>query len=141
MRLAPCGRTLAGMSDYELKNFAEVENLAANRGPGLDARFARKHLGSEHLGVSLFRFAPSFRTPFGHRHEMQEEAYVVVEGSGRVKLDDEIRELAQWDVLRVAPPVARAFEAGPEGLTLIAIGSDKPADGSSEAEMIQDFWN
>ena len=126
------------MPDYTLKNLMEIEDAAASRGPGLEARFARKHLDSEHLGVSLFRYSPGFRTPFGHRHREQEEAYVVVAGSGRVKLDEEIVELRSWDVLRVAAPVARAFEAGEDGLEIVAIGSDRPEDG--DGEMIQDFW-
>ena len=80
----------------------------------------------------------NFRSPFGHRHREQEEAYVVVGGSGRVRLEDEIVELKPWDVLRVAPQVVRTFESGPEGLDLIAIGSDRPEGG--DGEMVQDHW-
>jgi mannose-6-phosphate isomerase-like protein (cupin superfamily) len=126
------------MADFTTKNLLDVDNSAADRGPGLEARFARKHLDSDHLGVSLFRYAPNFRTPFGHRHREQEEAYVVVSGSGRAKLDDQVVELSTWDVLRVAPAVVRAFEGGPEGLELIAIGNDRPEGG--DGEMVQDFW-
>ena len=106
---------LADMSDFTIKNLKEdVEDSAAARAPGskIEARFARGQIDSEHLGVSYFRYEPGFRAPFGHRHRVQEEAYVVISGSGRVRLDDEIVEVRQWDVLRVAPPVARAFEAG-----------------------------
>jgi quercetin dioxygenase-like cupin family protein len=95
----------------------------------LEARFGRKHLDSEHLGVSYFRYAPKFRSPVGHRHREQEEAYVVVAGSGRVLLDGEVREVRMWDVVRVAPTVVRAFEAGPDGLELIAVGGPKPEGG------------
>jgi quercetin dioxygenase-like cupin family protein len=126
------------MSDYSVKNLSEIENSAADRGPGLEARFARKHLDSDHLGVSLFRYSPQFRAPFGHRHREQEEAYVVVAGSGRVKLDQNVLELRQWDVLRVAPQVVRSFEAGPDGLELIAIGSDRPEGG--DGEMVEVDW-
>ena len=126
------------MPDYTIKNLMDVDNAAADRGTDLEARFARKHLDSEHLGVSMFRYAPDFRAPFGHRHREQEEAYVVVSGSGRIKLDDEVIELRGWDVIRVAPKVARGFEAGRDGLQLIAIGSDRPEGG--DGEMIQDFW-
>lgn len=128
------------MPDYTIKNLMEVENASAKRGvSGLEARFARDHIESQHLGVSLFRYGPNHRTPFGHRHREQEEAYVVIGGSGRVKLDDEVKELRQWDVLRVAPQVARAFEAGPEGLDLVAVGNDRPEGG--DGEMIQGFWD
>ena len=126
------------MPDYSIKNFSEIENVAAERGPGVDARFARKHLDSDHLGVSLFRYAPEFRSPVGHRHREQEEAYVVVAGSGRAKLDEQVVELRQWDVLRLAPQVVRSFEAGPDGLELIAIGSDRPEGG--DGEMVEGHW-
>lgn len=126
------------MSDYAIKNLMEVENSAAERDPEMDARFARKHLESEHLGVSFFRYPPSRRLRFGHRHREQEEAYVVIGGSGRARVDDDILDLRQWDVLRVAPNVVRAFEAGPDGLQLIAVGSDRPEGG--DGEMVRDFW-
>jgi mannose-6-phosphate isomerase-like protein (cupin superfamily) len=126
------------MPDFTIKNMMDIEDSAADRGPGIEARFGRKHLDSAHLGVSYFRYGPSYRAPFGHRHREQEEAYVVVGGSGRMRLDDEIIELAKWDVIRVAPGVARAFEGGPDGLDLIAIGNDRPEGG--DGEMVEDFW-
>jgi quercetin dioxygenase-like cupin family protein len=126
------------MSDYAFTNLKEIDNVAASRGPDVEARFGRKHLDSEHLGVSLFRYAPNFHPTAGHRHREQEEAYVVVAGSGRAKLDDEIIELNQWDVVRVAPHVVRAFEGGPDGLELIAVGSDRPEGG--DGEMVEDHW-
>jgi mannose-6-phosphate isomerase-like protein (cupin superfamily) len=127
------------MTDFAIKNLKEVEDAAAERGPDIEARFARKHLDSDHLGVSYFRYGPNYRSPIGHRHREQEEAYVVVSGSGRVRLDDEIVELNQWDVIRVAPSVVRSFEGGPDGLELIAIGNDRPEGG--DGEMIPDHWS
>ena len=126
------------MSDFAITNLMELENVAAQRTPDVDARFARQHIDSEHLGVSYFRYAPGFRSRTGHSHREQEEAYVVVGGSGRVKLDGEVRELRRWDVVRVAPRVVRAFEAGPEGLELIVVGSDRPEGG--DGTMITDWW-
>jgi len=126
------------MPDFTQKNMMDIEDSAAERGPGIEARFARKHLDSAHLGVSYFRYGPSYKPPFGHRHREQEEAYVVVGGSGRMRLDDEVVELSKWDVVRVAPGVGRAFEGGPDGLELIAIGNDRPEGG--DGEMIEDFW-
>lgn len=127
------------MPDFALTNLMDLPDAAADRGPDVQARFARKHLGSEHLGVSHFRYGPSYRVPSGHRHREQEEAYVVVSGSGRVKLDEEIVELRRWDVLRVAPAVVRSFEAGPDGLELIAIGSDRPEQG--DGELVEGHWS
>jgi mannose-6-phosphate isomerase-like protein (cupin superfamily) len=126
------------MPDFTLKNLMEVEDSAAERGPELEARFGRKHIDSEHLGVSYFRYGAGYKATYGHRHREQEEAYVVVGGSGRLRLDDEIVELRQWDVIRVAPHVVRSFEGGPDGLQMIAIGSDRPEGG--DGEMIADFW-
>lgn len=126
------------MSDYTQKNFQEVENSAADRAPGFEARFARKHLDSDHLGVSLFRYPANFKPPFGHHHREQEEAYVIVEGSGRVRIGDEIVDLRQWDVVRVAPEAIRAFESGPDGLTIIAVGNDRPEGG--DGVLVEDFW-
>lgn len=127
------------MSDYTKTNLKEVEDSAADRGPGIEARFARKHLDSEHLGISYFRYGSRFRAPYGHRHREQEEAYVVVSGSGRARLDDEVIELHQWDALRVAPQVVRTFEGGPDGLELIAIGADRPEGG--DGEMVEVDWS
>jgi mannose-6-phosphate isomerase-like protein (cupin superfamily) len=126
------------MANYTIKNLKDVDDAAAERGPSMEARMARKHLDSQHLGVSYFRYGPNFRSPAAHRHREQEEAYVVVSGSGRIKLDDEVIDLEQWDVVRVAPTTVRAFEGGPDGIEVIAVGSDRPEGG--DGELIQDFW-
>ena len=117
------------MSDYKIVNLLEIEDSVAGRVEGLEGRFSRKQLGSRDLGVSHWKYAPGTRNPTAHSHREQEEAYVVVAGSGRVRLDDEVREIGRWDVIRVAPEVVRAFEAGPDGLELIAVGGPKPEGG------------
>lgn len=126
------------MSDYAVVNLMEVKNVAEGRMPGMEARFARQAIGSDHLGVSFFRAEPNFRQPFGHSHAEQEEAYVILEGSGRLRLGDEIVEVKPWDVIRVAPHVVRAFESGPEGLAFLAVGNDRPEGG--DGQMVNDFW-
>ena len=122
------------MSDYTIKNLKDVDDVAAGRGAGVEARMARSALDSEHLGVSYFRYDPDVRAPYGHKHAIQEEAYVVVNGGGRVKIGNEIIDVRQWDVIRVAPPVMRAFEAGPDGLEIVVVGSDRPEEGDGELE-------
>jgi mannose-6-phosphate isomerase-like protein (cupin superfamily) len=117
------------MSDYTIKNLMEIEDSTGESAPGVQARFARKHIDSTDLGVTYIRYDPGVRSPIGHSHREQEEVYVVVSGSGRVKLDDEIVEVRAWDVVRVAPPTVRGFEGGPEGIELIAIGSTRPEGG------------
>ena len=120
------------MSSYAKVNLLELDDVVGDRAPEVEGRFARTKLEARDLGVSHFRYAPGFRSPVSHHHREQEEAYVVAAGSGRVLLDGEVLELRQWDVVRVAPEVVRAFEAGPDGLELIAIGGPRPADGDGE---------
>ncbi len=124
------------MSDFAVKNLMDVDDLSPR--PEVEARFSRKYLDSEQLGISLFRYAPGFTAKDGHHHDVQEEAYVVVGGSGRIRLDDEVVELRHWDVVRVAPSVVRGFEAGPEGLELIAVGGHKPEGG--DGHLVADRW-
>ncbi len=120
------------MSRFSTVNLLDVEDSMGERLPGVEGRFGRKHLDSRDLGVSHFRYAANLRSPMAHSHREQEEAYVVVAGSGRVLLDDEVHELRLWDAVRVAPEVVRAFEAGPDGLDIIAVGGPRPADGDGE---------
>jgi mannose-6-phosphate isomerase-like protein (cupin superfamily) len=101
-----------------------------------EARVARTALDAERTGVTHFRLLPGKRSPFTHRHVDAEEVYVVLSGSGRVKLDDEFLDVGPLDSIRVAPATARAFEAGPEGLEFIAVGRHHSGDG----EPVQDPW-
>jgi quercetin dioxygenase-like cupin family protein len=117
------------MPSYAIVNLLEIEDSVGGRVPGMEGRFSRKFLDSRDLGVSLFSYAPGTRNPGGHSHREQEEAYVVVAGSGRVRLDDELHDIRLWDVIRVAPEVVRAFEAGADGLQLVAVGGPKPEGG------------
>ena len=116
------------MSGFTIVNLMEIEDSAPER-EEMVMRFGRKHLDSEHLGVSYVRYSANARSPVAHSHREQEEAYVVVSGSGRIRLDDAVHELRQWDVVRVGPTTVRAFEAGDDGLELIAVGSDRPDGG------------
>ena len=117
------------MSRFATVNLLEVENSIGDQAPGMELRFGRKHLDSRDLGVSHIRYEPNLRAGFAHSHREQEEAYVVVGGSGRMLVDDEVLDLRPWDVVRVAPEVVRAFEAGPDGLEMIAVGGPKPEGG------------
>jgi quercetin dioxygenase-like cupin family protein len=130
-------RRIAG---YTITNLKDIEDAAEKfgMGPDLETRFARDQLGAERLALSYQRLAPGFRMPFGHKHETQEELYVVIGGGGRVKLDDEVLDVRQWDVVRVAKETMRAFEAGPDGLAFLAIGT--PKTGPGDADMTQGWW-
>ncbi len=120
------------MSNYAKVNLLELEDTVGDRAPEIEGRFGRTALGSRDIGVSHFRYAPGFRSEVAHRHREQEEVYVVVAGSGRILLDGEVAELKQWDTVRVAPEGVRAFEAGPDGLEVIAVGGPKPEGGDAD---------
>ncbi len=130
------------MSDYTHINLKDdVDDQAPNFGlaPNLETRMGRVALGLENSGLSYIRIAPGFRIPFGHKHKRQEEVYVLVNGSARMKIDDEVRELRQWDAVRLHRDTVRGFEAGPEGAEFIAVGA--PNTGPGDADMIQDWWS
>jgi len=120
------------MPSYTVVNLLDLSDSVGDRAPQIEGRFARSALESRDLGVSHWRYEPGFRNETGHKHGEQEEAYVVVAGSGRILLDGEVVELRQWDVVRLAPEVVRAFEAGGEGLELIAVGGPRPEEGDGE---------
>jgi mannose-6-phosphate isomerase-like protein (cupin superfamily) len=129
--------------NYTVVNFdSDVENLAPQFGmEGLDARFARETLELQNSGVSRMRVEGNVRTPFGHKHAEQEEVYVVTKGSARVKLDDEIVELKQWDAVRVPPGSWRGYEAGPEGLEILVVGAPNLGDDPREdVDGRRDWW-
>ncbi len=125
------------MANWKKTNFNQVRDVSPDDVP-IEWRFTRNELESPELGVSRFTYEPGARMPWAHRHKLQEEAYVVVAGSGRARLDDEDVELKAWDVLRVAPAVIRTFEAGPDGLDIICIGGRKPE--GPDAERFPDPW-
>jgi quercetin dioxygenase-like cupin family protein len=126
--------------DYTHTNLMELENRAKEGGPTTDVRSARDAIESEHIGLSRIQYAPGRRSARAHSHKQQEEVYLVLSGSGHVKLGDETRELRPWDVVRVAPETTRGFTAGPEGLELIAIGSDRPEGGDGVLIDDEAWW-
>jgi mannose-6-phosphate isomerase-like protein (cupin superfamily) len=133
------------MAAYTLANLkTDVDDMAPQFGlsPDLEAHFARQALDMEQSGLSYQRAAPGFRVPFGHTHAKQEETYVILSGSGRAKVGDEIIEVKALDALRVAPGSWRGMEAGPDGIELVAFGA-RPgmAPDENDSEMEQGWWN
>jgi mannose-6-phosphate isomerase-like protein (cupin superfamily) len=123
---------------YAKKNLREVEDSALKHGLSStqEARFPRADLSAEQTGLNYLIIKPSQREAFAHRHHEAEEVYVVLAGSGRVKLDDDLVELTELDALRVSPGTTRSLEAGPDGLALLIFGPHVEGDG----EIVQDFW-
>jgi mannose-6-phosphate isomerase-like protein (cupin superfamily) len=125
---------------YTIRNIDDVEDSAAKFGFGelQEARFPGRALEAETTGLAHIRVRPGKRQPFAHRHHRAEEVYVVLSGSGRVKIDDAVEEVRALDAIRIGPGVARAFEAGPDGLEVLVFGPHAPDD---RGDMIQDFWD
>jgi mannose-6-phosphate isomerase-like protein (cupin superfamily) len=123
---------------YTKRRLTDVDDSAVKAGFSeiQEARFATGDLDAEDTGVSYHHVRPASRQAFGHKHEDAEEVYVVLSGSGRVKLDDDVVELERLDALRVSPSVIRCFESGQEGLELIAFGPRREGDG----EVIPGWW-
>jgi len=118
----------------------DVEDQAPKFGFGsnLEFRMAGEALGGEQSALSFLAIAPNYRLPFGHRHNQQEEVYVLVSGSARLKLDDDVLELEPWDVVRIAKATVRNLEGGPDGAEVLLFGA--PANGAGDAEMLQEWW-
>ena len=127
------------MSEYTVVNMRNVEDQAEKFGlsPQLEARFARVPLEAELVGITDQRMAPNLKLPWGHSHKTQEEVYVVISGSVRAKLGDDIVDLGPWDAVRVHKDTMRGFEAGPDGAELLAVGAP---GGPGDAELVQNWW-
>jgi mannose-6-phosphate isomerase-like protein (cupin superfamily) len=129
------------MSGYTIVNMkTDVDDQGPNFGlaPDFEARFARVPLEAELIGITYQRLAPNFRLRKGHHHKTQEEVYVLVDGTARAKLGDEVRELKPWDAVRVHKDTVRSFEAGPEGAVFIAVGCP---GGPGDAVDVEGFWD
>ncbi len=126
------------MAEFTKKNLTEIKDSAREFGIGeiQEARFPGKDLDAKDTGVGHLRIKPGKRQAFGHQHDEAEEVYFVVSGSGRVRLDDEVVELAKDDFLRVSPQVKRRFEAGQDGLEFVVFGTRHEGDGAIDPE----FW-
>jgi quercetin dioxygenase-like cupin family protein len=123
---------------YTIRNLRETEDKAPGFGFSEigEAHFPREELQAQSTGLALHVLNPDRRQAFGHRHDQAEEIAVVLAGGGRARLDDEIVEIAELDAIRLEPSVKRAFEAGPEGMTLLVFGPRHEGDG----EVLPDFW-
>jgi mannose-6-phosphate isomerase-like protein (cupin superfamily) len=128
------------MSGFTITNLRDVDDSAPKFGFGelQEARFARGALEAQDTGLAFHRVKPGQRQGFAHRHHQAEEIAVVVGGSGRVKIDDEVREIGPLDAIRIAPEHKRAFEAGSDGLEYLVFGPHHDSDG--EIVQDEDFW-
>ena len=121
----------------------DVQDVGSNfdGSPDLEFHLATKPLGLEHSGLSHQRIPPGHRFPYGHTHDTQEEVYVVVRGSGRIKIDDVIVELEEWDAVRVPPGSWRGYEAGPDGLEILVVGAPNLGDDPrGDVDGLRGWW-
>jgi mannose-6-phosphate isomerase-like protein (cupin superfamily) len=125
---------------YTLKNLRDVADVAPELGVAAaqEIRFAQRDLDAVHTGVSLMAVNPGRRQAIAHRHDEAEEVYVILSGSGRIKLDEDIVEVQPLDAIRIAPAVTRAFEGGPQGIEYVVFGPHHAGDGAIEP--IEEFW-
>jgi quercetin dioxygenase-like cupin family protein len=126
------------MSTYTKFTLDEIKDLAPDFGLGDmgEARFARQRMGAERIGLTRYRMNPGRRVGFGHRHDHQEEVYVILDGSGRFKVDDDIFNVQARDVIFCPPGTMREWEAGDDGLEMLAFGEHRDDD----AEMKPGWW-
>ena len=127
---------------FTLRNIKEdLEDIGPqfDGAPDLEFRAATAALGLSESGLSYQRVPPGCRFPYGHTHKKQEEIYVVVRGGGRMKLDDEIVELKEWDAVRVPPGTWRGYEAGSEGLEILVVAAPN-LDQREDVDGRRDWW-
>ncbi|HEX6387882.1 MAG TPA: cupin domain-containing protein [Solirubrobacteraceae bacterium] len=123
---------------YAKLNIDAAEDIAPKYGMDTqgETRIIRDDVGAKGIGMSYYRWKPGKRTSFGHTHEQAEEMYLVLRGSGRMKVDDEIVDFAQRDVIYVSPGAMREWEAGPDGADIVAFGHHFDGD----ATMTPGWW-
>ena len=124
---------------HTIFNLRKSEDVAEKHGFGemQEARFPFADLDAESTGIGLIRVKPGQRQPFSHRHETAEEIYVVLSGSGKIRLDEEVYDVAEMDAIRIAPWVTRSLAAGPDGIEVLAFGPRHEGD----AETVQDDFD
>jgi quercetin dioxygenase-like cupin family protein len=127
-----------GYTKVNLKDDVEDQAPKFGLSPNLEYRVGRDSLAAEESAVSYLKIAPGFRLPFGHSHNRQEEIYLLVDGSARLKLNDSVVDLTPWDAVRIAPDTVRNLEAGPAGAELVLFGAPRTEPG--DAEVLQDWW-
>ncbi|HEV8603477.1 MAG TPA: cupin domain-containing protein [Gaiellaceae bacterium] len=105
---------------YSVVNMEEIEAAV----PGGAVRFVRRELGVEAFGINWYKIPPNTEGREHNEQESgQEEVNVVVRGSGVYRIDGEEVPVREGTFLRFDPETTRMPIAGPEGLTMIAVGA------------------
>ena len=105
---------------YSLVHLDDLEPA----GPGGAVRFVRRELGVRAFGINWFELGPNV---VGHEHDEresgQEKVSLVVSGSGVYRIDGEEVPVSAGTLLRFDPQTTRVPIAGPDGMTMIAVGA------------------
>ena len=129
------------MADWTIKSLEEIPDVLGDY-PGEMRMSSASGLGTEQVGFTWRRMPPMTggKGSYGHRHKTQEEVYFVASGTLQFKLEDEVIDVGQGHVVRVAPAVARSvWNEGPEDAVLIIV-STKSEDPREDIESVPDFW-
>ena len=129
------------MSDWTIKKLDEIPDVLGDY-PGEMRMSAASDLGTEQVGFSWRRMPAGTggKGSYGHRHKTQEELYFVASGTLQFKLEDEVIDIAEGTLVRVAPPVVRSvWNEGP-GDAVVIIVSTRSDDPRDDVETVPDFW-
>jgi mannose-6-phosphate isomerase-like protein (cupin superfamily) len=129
------------MPGYTIRSLEDIPDVLGDY-PGEMRMTAVSDLDTEQVGFTWRRLPPltGGKGSYGHRHRTQEELYFVASGTLQFKLEDEVIDVAEGHVVRVAPEVARSvWNAGPADAVLIVV-STKSDDPRADTEQVEDFW-
>ena len=128
---------MAGFSITALEDVPDVMGAY----PG-EMRMCANHIGAEQVAFTWRRMPAQTggKGSYGHRHKTAEEIYFVASGTLQFKIEDEVMELGEGTVVRMAPQVVRSvWNEGPGDAVLIMcpMRTDDPRD---DVETVADFW-
>jgi quercetin dioxygenase-like cupin family protein len=130
------------MPGYTVRSLGEVKNVFAGNYPG-EMRMITYAIDAEQVALTYRRMPQHTggKGSYGHRHKEQEELYFVISGKLQFKLDDEVLDLEQGTVVRVAPETWRSVWNDEEEDAELLIVSKRVEGGSrDDAEYLENFW-
>jgi mannose-6-phosphate isomerase-like protein (cupin superfamily) len=129
------------MADYTIKALAEVDDVLGDY-PG-EMRLLTYSIDAEQAALSWRRMPPQTggKGSYGHRHKTQEEIYLVLSGTLQFKLGDDVVDVPDGTVVRVAPEVWRSvWNEGPDDVELVIAARRLDGDPRDDTEFLEDFW-
>jgi mannose-6-phosphate isomerase-like protein (cupin superfamily) len=129
------------VADWTIKSLDEIPDVLGDY-PGEMRMSAASDLGTEQVGFT-WRLLPAQtggKGSYGHRHRTQEEIYFVASGTLQFKLEDEVIDVEEGNLVRVAPHVVRSvWNEGPADAVVIIV-STRSDDPLGDVESVPDFW-